>query len=104
MMFTFSDFSFDVSGAEQARRLLGPRHPTNELIDRWQLKSKQSEPPATPQNELTASSRSLCRADVQEPECGSNPAPAQPQGNYGLIDVADAAMHVNVPAANTLQS
>ena len=29
-----------VSGAEQARRLLDPEQPANELIERWQLKSK----------------------------------------------------------------
>jgi carboxymethylenebutenolidase len=28
------------SGAEQARRLLDPGHPANELIDRWRLKPK----------------------------------------------------------------
>jgi hypothetical protein len=41
---------------------------------------------------------------AHEPEYASIPAPAQPHGNHGLIDVADALMRVNVLAANTLQS
>jgi carboxymethylenebutenolidase len=32
-----------VSGAEQARRLLDPRQPANEMIERWRLGSNSSE-------------------------------------------------------------